>query len=146
MVCVNSTVVKAETQDPSDTKEMVCVNSTAVKAETQDLPSVLINEAVVADAPIDTSDISDSELSDGDDTDDHACAGGDPASKLKAEMYHFSGERMRWHLVGLTQQLCQPLLPALVNSHFPATPPIHHFQSLGSCIMILPAHQLVPIL
>ena len=86
MVCVNSTVVKAETQDPSDMKEMVCVNSTAVKAETQDLPSVLINEAVVADAPADTSDISDSELSDGHDTDDHACAGGDPASKLKAEM------------------------------------------------------------
>ena len=65
-----------DSDDYPETKEMVCVNSTVVKAETQDLPSVLINEAVVA---TDTSDIPDSGLSDGDDTDDHACAGGDPA-------------------------------------------------------------------
>ena len=75
-----------DSDDYPDMEEMVCVNSTVVKTKTQDLPSVLINEAVVADVPADTSDISDSELSDGDDTDDHACAGGDPASELKAEM------------------------------------------------------------
>ena len=75
-----------DSDDYPDTKEMVCVNSTVVTAKTQDILSVLINEAVVADVPADTSDISDSELYDGDDTEDHACAGGDPASKLKAEM------------------------------------------------------------
>ena len=75
-----------DSDDYPDMEEMVCVNNTVVKTKTQDLPLVLINEAVVADAPADTSDISDSELSDGDDTDDHACAGGDPASKLEAEM------------------------------------------------------------
>ena len=49
-----------DSDDYPEMKEMVCVNSTVVKAETQDLPSVLINKAVVA---ADTSDISDSGLS-----------------------------------------------------------------------------------
>ena len=53
--------------DDPDTKEMVCVNSTVVIAMMQDLPSVLMNEAVVADVPADTSDISNSKLLDGDD-------------------------------------------------------------------------------
>ena len=75
-----------DSDDYPDMEEMVCVNNTVVTAKTQDLLSVLINEAVVADVPADTLDISDSELYDGDDTDDRACAGGDPASKLEAEM------------------------------------------------------------
>ena len=134
-----------DSDDYPDMEEMVCVNNTVVTAKTQDLLSVLINEAVVADVPADTSDISDSELYDGDDTDDHACAGGDPASKLEAEMLSLLwGE----DAVGFGLARSPALLTSASSTNeqpLSTNTTIIPLQSLGSCTVILPAHQLVLI-